>query len=135
MIFCLYQFGESRGIRTFAYGAVGEPGPNDELLSSPVVKEIAKAHKKEPSEVALRWVLQSGCAVSSRPTLSFGLGSGACSGETNACEVGLQKRAGVFDWSLSNSEMKKLDALTSPNDNPTLFSSAGCPNAFVMPKK
>lgn len=100
-----------------------------------MVNEIAKAHKKDPSEVALRWVLQSECAVSSRPTLNFGLGTGACSGEMNACEIGLQKRAGVFDWSLSNSEMKKLDALTSPNDNPTLFSSAGCPNAFVMPKK
>ena len=29
-------FGESRGIRTFAYGALGEPGPSAELLASPV---------------------------------------------------------------------------------------------------
>ena len=32
----LRAFGESRGIRTFAYGALGEPGPSDELLASPV---------------------------------------------------------------------------------------------------
>ena len=34
----LRAFGESKGIKTFAYGAVGEPGPSDELLSSPCCK-------------------------------------------------------------------------------------------------
>ena len=129
----LRSFGESRGIRTFAYGAVGEPGPNAELLSSPVLKRIGDAHGKKPEEVALRWVTQNGCAVSVRPTLDFGLGSGTCTDE-NKCKEGFEARASSFAWSLSKEQMEELNALTSPNDNPTLFSSSGCPDAFVMKK-
>ena len=129
----LRSFGESRGIRTFAYGAAGEPGPNEELLSSPVLKRIGDAHGKKPEEVALRWVTQNGCAVSVRPTLDFGLGTGLCT-EENKCKEGMEARAGSFGWNLTKGEMEKLNALTSPNDNPTLFSSAGCPDSFVMKK-
>ena len=76
----LRSFGESKGIRTFAYGALGEPGPSDELLASPVLKRIGAAHGgKLPEEVALRWALQGGAAVSIRPTADFGLGRSACS--------------------------------------------------------
>lgn len=129
----LRSFGESRGIRTFAYGAAGEPGPNEQLLSSPVLKRIGDAHGKKPEEVALRWVTQNGCAVSVRPTLDFGLGTGMCT-EENKCKEGFKARASTFGWSLTKGEMEELNALTSPNDNPTLFSSAGCPDSFVMKK-
>ena len=131
----LRSFGESRGIRTFAYGAAGEPGPNQELLNNPVVNRIAKAHNVSPEAVALRWLLQTGAAVSVRPTLDFGLGTSVCTVDNTQCEEGLQARASSFSWQLTKAEMAKLNALTSPNDNPTLFSSAGCPNAFVMPAK
>eukprot|EP00638_Chattonella_subsalsa_P006388 CAMPEP_0117756672 /NCGR_PEP_ID=MMETSP0947-20121206/14231_1 /TAXON_ID=44440 /ORGANISM="Chattonella subsalsa, Strain CCMP2191" /LENGTH=400 /DNA_ID=CAMNT_0005576331 /DNA_START=42 /DNA_END=1244 /DNA_ORIENTATION=- len=132
----LRAFGESRGIRTFAYGAVGEPGPSEELLSSPILDKISKAQgNKSIDEVAVRWVLQSGCAVSVRPTTNFGLGTGFCGSESDMCELGIQRRASTFGWSLSKDEMKQLDGMTSPNDNPTLFSSTGCPNSFFMPKK
>lgn len=133
----LRTFGESRGIRTFAYGAIGEPGPNDELLSSPVLTKIGKARQKLPEEVALRWVLQTGAAVSVRPTKEFGLGFGSCSADDNmsgaTCSYGIQSRAQSFAWKLSKSEMAQLDAMTSPDDNPTLFSSSGCLGSFVMP--
>lgn len=130
----LKSFSEKNGIRTFAYGAVGEPGPNLEILESNVLKEIGKAHNsKSPEEVALRWVLQNENAVSVRPTTSFGLGTSICDGD-GSCEDGLKKRAQSFQWELSQKEMDTLNALTSPDDNPTLFSSSGCPNAFVMPK-
>lgn len=130
----LRTFCESNGIRTFSYGAVGEPGPNEELLNSPIVKKIGQKHgKKSAEEVALRWVIQGGNAVSVRPTTNFGLGTSVCS-DNGQCATGLQKRAGVFKWSLSNAEMAELDALVGPDDNPTLFSSSGCPGAFVMPK-
>lgn len=128
----LRTFAGSRGIRTFAYGAVGEPGPSEELLSSPVLKEIGSVHRRSPEEVALRWLLQSGAAVSVRPTTEFGLGVSTCEGAK--CESGIKARASSFSWSLTAKEMARLDALTSPDDNPTLFSSSGCPGAFVMPK-
>jgi len=126
------SFGESRGIRTFAYGAVGEPGPNKELLEeSPVINQIAKDHKVSSAAVALRWIVQTGAAVSVRPTIDFGLGTSTCS-QINKCDKGLQERAATFNWELTNQEMTDLNALTSPYDNPTLFSSAGCPDAFGM---
>jgi len=133
----LRSFGESKGIRTFAYGAVGEPGPNAELLSSPILQNIGKAHAptKSPEQVALRWVLQTGAAVSVRPSTNFGLGQGMCtSNGPDQCGSNLQARAASFDWKLTNAEMVTLDAMTAPSDNPTLFSSSGCRGAFVMPK-
>jgi len=126
----LRSYGESRGIRTFAYGAVGEPAPNKELLESPILNRIAINHKVSPEAVALRWILQTGAAVSVRPTLDFGLGTSTCPLENNKCDEGLQERAATFNWKLTTEEMDELSAMTSPNDNPTLFSSAGCPDAF-----
>jgi 2,5-diketo-D-gluconate reductase A len=130
----LRTFGESRGIRTFAYGAVGEPGPNIDLFESGILKRIGDVHGKSVEEVAVRWVLQGGAAVSVRPTTEFGLGVSTCSNSSSKCEAGLKMRAGSFGWSLSEEAMKELDGMTSPDDNPTLFSSAGCPNAFGMPQ-
>lgn len=59
----LRAFGESRGLRTFAYGAVGEPGPSIEILTNPSLRRIGRARGRETEEVALRWALQNGCAV------------------------------------------------------------------------
>jgi len=128
----LRTFQESNGIRTFAYGAIGEPGPNQELLSSPVLTRIAYDHGKSVEEVALRWVTQGGAAVSVRPTRNFQLGVSSCNG--NVCQEGIRARASSFNWSLSESEMNELNQMTSPDDNPTLFSSSGCPGSFVLPK-
>jgi aryl-alcohol dehydrogenase-like predicted oxidoreductase len=131
----LRTFCDSQGIRTFAYGAVGEPGPNEEILNNSLLKKIGAAHGKLPEEVALRWVLQSGAAASVRPTTNFGLGTGVCAeNDGGKCAAGLEKRAGSFGWKLTAKEMALLDAMKGPDDNPTLFSSAGCPGAFVMPK-
>ena len=124
----LRAFGESKGIRTFAYGAVGEPGPSDELLNSPTLRSIAGAHGRSAAEVALRWGLQGGCAVSIRPTTDFGLGRSAC--KADACRAGLFSRASAFDWELTPEEMGVLNGVTSPGGNPTLFSSTYCPGSF-----
>uniref|UniRef100_A0A7S3VEB3 NADP-dependent oxidoreductase domain-containing protein n=1 Tax=Chaetoceros debilis TaxID=122233 RepID=A0A7S3VEB3_9STRA len=111
----LSKFCDENGIRTFGYGAVGEPGPNAELFNSPILKNIGKNHgDKAPEEVALRWVIQGGAAVSVRPTTNFGLGVGVCTGVgtgagTNGeCAKGLWKRAGVFDWKLTEKGMAEL---------------------------
>ena len=125
----LRAFGESRGIKTFAYGALGEPGPSDELLNSPTLKQIGSKHGRSVEEVALRYGLQSGCAVSIRPTVGFGLGKSTCS-DDGSCRAGLRARASAFDWSLTAAEMAELSALTSPAGNPTLFSTTACPDSF-----
>ena len=128
----LRSYGESRGVRSFAYGALGEPGPSSELLASPAVRSIAEAHRRSPEQVALRWVVQSGFAVSVRPTDDFGLGRSAC--EDEACAKGLRARRATFDWALSPKEMATLSSLSEPSGNPTLFSSTGCPDSFFASK-
>lgn len=112
------------GIRTFAYGQTGEPKVNTEIVNNPILQRIGKAHGKSTEEVALRWVLQNGIAASIRPSASFG----RCVGEE--CQLGIAKQASCFDWTLTEKEMAKLDGMESPDDNPTLFSSAGCPGAY-----
>eukprot|EP00578_Thalassiosira_sp_NH16_P029207 CAMPEP_0181104474 /NCGR_PEP_ID=MMETSP1071-20121207/15452_1 /TAXON_ID=35127 /ORGANISM="Thalassiosira sp., Strain NH16" /LENGTH=382 /DNA_ID=CAMNT_0023187685 /DNA_START=156 /DNA_END=1304 /DNA_ORIENTATION=+ len=129
----LRNYCDKKGIKTFGYGAVGEPGPNQEILENDMLEKIGQNHGKTPAEVALRWVIQGGAAVSVRPTTEFGLGFGKCT-EENGCQESLKQRADVLSWKLTKGEMSQLNALTAPDDNPTLFSSAGCPNSFVMPK-
>merc|ERR550534_3544536 len=124
----LRAFCEARGIRTFAYGPLGEPGPAPELLESPALRRIAAAHSRSVPQVALRWLAQGGNAVSVRPTVDFGLGKSACAGA--ACRAGLEERVNAFGWSLTPAEMAEIDALTSPDDNPTFFSSPGCRGCF-----
>ena len=130
----LREFGESRGIRTFAYGALGEPGPSSELLESATLRKIGARQNRSVEEVALRWALQGGMAVSVRPTSDFGLGRSSCAAD-GTCLDGLRTRARAFDWALAPSEMAVLNALRSPDGNPTLFSSLGCPDSFFAAAK
>jgi len=124
----LRSFGESRGIKTFAYGALGEPGPAEELFNSPILKQVATSQKRSVAQVALRWVAQNGCAFSVRPTADFGLGRSVCDGST--CRTGLEERRQIFDWSLTPQEMAAINAMTSPDGNPTIFSSPGCKGCY-----
>ena len=98
-----------------------------------MLRKIGAAHKKSPVEVAARWVLQSGAALSVRPSADFGLGKGP-SRPGILIRAGIKERAQLFKWSLTDGEMAQLDALTSPDGNTTLFSSDGCPGNFQMPK-
>jgi len=124
----LRSFGEARGIKTFAYGALGEPGPERELFDSPILKRIAAANGRSVPQVALRWVAQSGAAYSVRPTTAYGLGKSAC--DEPSCRAGLEERAQTFSWSLTPEEMAEINAMTSPDGNPTLFSSPGCKGCY-----
>ena len=132
----LRAFGESRGIRTFAYGHLGERArPKDdteELLASPTLQRIGTAHGGRTAEdVALRWVLQSGAAASVRPTSEFILGGrSACDATSSACADGLRASARAFSWMLTAAEMKEIGAMTSPKGYSTIFSSPGCPDSF-----
>ena len=136
----LRAFGESRGIRTFAYGHLGERADpaddTDELLASPTLRRIGTAHGgRTAEEVALKWVLQSGAAASVRPTSDFGKGRSACDATSSACADGLLASAGAFGYKLTAAEMKEIDAMASPKGYPTLFSSPGCPDSFFAQKR
>ena len=53
----------ARGIATEAWGPLGQ----DELLTDPVVSQIAESHAKSPAQVVLRWQLQLGHVVVTKP--------------------------------------------------------------------
>jgi len=133
-------FGEQHGIKTLAYGHLGEKArPKDDteqIRTNPILLDIAQKYSKSVDEVALRWVLQNGAAASIRPTADFvfvpnKLG-GTC--QDPECLEGLQASSQVFSWKLSSEEMKQLNALQTPNSNPTLFSSPGCPGSYFATK-
>jgi 2,5-diketo-D-gluconate reductase A len=44
----LRSFGEARGVKTFAYGTLGEPGPSEALLGSPLLEAIGERHRRGP---------------------------------------------------------------------------------------
>ena len=124
----LRSHGEARGVRTFAYGALGEPGPSADLLADGPLARVAAKYGKSPEEVAVRWLTQIGVAVSARPTTRFGLGVSACDGD-GSCAAGLRKRAATFDWTLSKADVAALSKLAAPDSpTPALFSKACNPD-------
>jgi 2,5-diketo-D-gluconate reductase A len=53
----------ARGIATEAWGPLGQ----DELLSDPTISRLAESHGKTPAQVVLRWQLQLGHVVVTKP--------------------------------------------------------------------
>jgi len=127
----LIGYGLSRGIRAVAYGTLGEPVPLSGLLSSPVLQQVAAAHGRTVEEVALRWNVQAGLAVSSRPNAAYNLTASHCAA---ACHVGISAMASAYGWSLSAVEVAAIDAMRldtqpdAPAQPPTYYASAGCPH-------
>ena len=129
----LIGFGEARGIRTVAYGTLGEPVALRELLDSRELQAIANAHRRPVEAVALKWNLQSGFAVSNRPTADYAPDNAPYGQRcTDACKASLTAMRDAFDWDLSRAEMAQLDRLAfdAYPQSPTYYSSAGCPNSF-----
>jgi 2,5-diketo-D-gluconate reductase A len=73
------------------------------LLSSNVTKSIGAAHGKSAATTVLRWVVQLGFALTAA---SFS-------------KAHMLSDLDVFNWSLSNEEMKQISALDIAPDDPT----------------
>jgi len=123
----IIAFSAAHGIRTTAYGMLGEPTALVELLKDPTLLAIAAAHGKSPAAVALRWNLQAGFATSNRPTANYNnvASQASC---TDNCSVALGEMAAEFSWALSAAEMLSLDGVrfTEPPQAPTYYASSGC---------
>jgi 2,5-diketo-D-gluconate reductase A len=59
----LCAFHAARSIATEAWGPLGQ----DELLGDPVIARLAEGHQKTPAQVILRWQLQLGHVVVTKP--------------------------------------------------------------------
>lgn len=84
-------FCKDNGIVLEAWSPLG----HGSSLSSPVIAEIAQAHKKSPAQVILRWELNKGIVPLPK----------------SVHENRIQENFDVFDFDLTQDEMAKLDAL------------------------
>lgn len=86
---------QSLGIAVEAWYPLGGRGHQRELLSDPVLKEIADAHGKSVAQVILRWDLQRGVVV--------------IPGSSNPDHM--KENISIFDFSLTDDEMARIAAL------------------------
>ncbi|KAL6725551.1 hypothetical protein Aduo_007595 [Ancylostoma duodenale] len=88
----LRTFCSERGIMVNAYSSL-EGDPN--VLTDPVMKKIAEAHKKSTAQVALRWAVQQNIVVIPKSTR----------------EQSIRENADLFDFQLTDEEMKAIDGM------------------------
>jgi diketogulonate reductase-like aldo/keto reductase len=84
-----------RGMVFTAYCPLGR----GRLFSDPVLAEIAKARGKSIAQIALRWLMQQNVAAIPR--------------SSNPARIADNFK--VFDFTLSDDEMKRISALKRPN--------------------
>ncbi|MCJ8010666.1 aldo/keto reductase [Paenibacillus sp. KQZ6P-2] len=87
----LLRFTREHGIQLEAWS----PLMQGELLNQPLLKEIAAKHGKSVAQVILRWDLQNGVVTIPKSTK----------------EHRIIENASVFDFELTNDEMKRIDVL------------------------
>lgn len=130
----IIAFSASHGIRTTAYGTLGEPVALNELLINPTLYPIALQHGRTIEELALQWNAQSGFAISSRITANYAPDNepNRTSYCTDHCRAALTAMAQLGEWHLTQEDMEQLDALrfsTYPQ-SPTYYSSSACDASF-----
>lgn len=83
------------GIAVEAWYPLGGRGHQAELLSDPVLVEIARSHGKSVAQVILRWDLQRGVVV--------------IPGSSNPAHI--RENISIFDFTLTDAEMSRIAAL------------------------
>lgn len=99
----LFSYCKKHGIVTEAYSPLGDN--KTEILSGKLTTSIAKAQNKTAAQVALRWIWQNGVALTTKSS-SF---------------EHLKEDLDIFDWSLTEEEMSKLNAATQPAGKPSFM--------------
>ena len=117
----MIRYAQENGVQVTAFSSFGAAsyhelgvGKEASLLENATVAEMAKTIGKTPGQVALRWAVQRGLAVIPK----------TCTPSR------LLENASVFDWELSEDNMKTLNNLNKNlrfND-PGVF----CEEAFGM---
>jgi len=93
-------FGAEHGILTQAWSPIGgitfyRKGEHTSTLEDPTIVRIAKTHAKSPAQVMLPWHIQEGRSVIPKSTKAHRIA----------------ENFDVFDFELSNDELKSIDAL------------------------
>jgi 2,5-diketo-D-gluconate reductase A len=91
----LRAFHDERGIKTESWSPLGRGG----LLSDPAIAAIAAKHRKTPAQVVIRWHLGSGLIVIPKTVRA----------------ERLKENMGALDFKLDDDDMRRIEALDSPN--------------------
>jgi len=97
----LKTYCDKNGILLEAYSPLGD----GKLVSDALTAGIGKAHGKSGVQVALRWIVQHGWAVTTK----------------SSNPAYLADDIDIFDWQLSSAEMAQLDAATTPAGKPSFM--------------
>ena len=89
----LVDFCQEKGIAVTAYKPIG--GGDGDLLENSIMVKIAKAHKKSPAQIALRWGLQRGIIVIPKSTH----------------KERIIENINVFDFELKETEIEEINNL------------------------
>ncbi|NNV06733.1 aldo/keto reductase [Geobacillus sp. C56-T2] len=87
----LHAFCRENGIQLEAWS----PLMRGEILNEPTIMEIGKKYGKTPAQVVLRWDLQNGVVTIPK----------------SVTPARIKENADLFDFSLTDEEMKRIDAL------------------------
>lgn len=87
----LVRFCQSNDLLVEAWSPLGQGN----VLDHPVLTEIAQSHQKTPAQICIRWCLQNNVVALPR---------------SNTPER-IESNFNVFDFSLNEEEMRKIDAL------------------------
>jgi diketogulonate reductase-like aldo/keto reductase len=90
-----------KNITLQAYSPLGDG--SSELITGDLVSGIGSGHNKSGAQVSLRWVAQHGAPVSTKAT----------------DPKYLAQDLDIFSWSLSDAELARLDAATTPAGKPS----------------
>ena len=91
----LRAFHNQRGIKTESWSPLGRGG----LLGEPAIVDIAVKHRKTPAQVVIRWHLDTGLiAIPKTVRLER-----------------LKENIGALDFRLDDDDMRRIDALDSPD--------------------
>ncbi|KAL1525752.1 hypothetical protein AB1Y20_020596 [Prymnesium parvum] len=99
----LFSYTKSKGIVSQAYSPLGDN--TKELISGELVTSIGRAHNKSGVQVALKWIAQHGVAVTTK----------------SSSAQHLKEDLDLFGWDLSDDEMTKADAATTPSGTPSFM--------------
>jgi len=102
----LLSYSAGKGIVVEAYSPLGTN--TSELIHGKLTTEIGDAHNKSSPEVALRWILQHIPAVTTK----------------SGNPVHLKEDLDITEWSLTEAETRRLDAMDSPKGTPSFMCTA-----------
>lgn len=103
----LKTYTESKGILHMAYSPLGSG--TSELITGDLVSSVGEAHNKTGAQASLRWVVERNSMLTVK----------------SASAAHLAADTEIFDFKLTDDELTRLDAATSPAGEPSNTCKAG----------